>query len=308
LNVIEVVGLRKSFGKVEVLHGIDFVVRRGEWVGFLGPNGSGKTTTIRTLLALLRKSGGRVSLFGHEISAGGPSLRRRIGYLPADLRFPRHMTGRQVLRYHARVRRRKCDEKIAELEKAFDLDLDKRIRTLSTGMKQKLGLIQALMHEPELVVLDEPTTGLDPLVREAAFTALRRFVAGGGSILFSSHSLGEVEQLCDRVVILRNGRLVEDQTIAALRKRALRRVTVEFAAPESIPETFPDCFRVGKREGRRVYGTWSRSSGEFVRWLGGQDICDVTIEKPDLEDLFMAYYSGSDTRGERVRGKTLSPS
>ena len=283
------------FGDQEVLHGIDLSVERGQLTGFLGPNGAGKTTTIRILLGLIRRTGGMTRLFGDDSAICGPALRRRIGYLPADVRFPADLTGRHAARLYARARRLNCDSQIDRLADELDLELDKKIRKYSTGMKQKLGLIQALMHQPELLVLDEPTTGLDPLVREAVFRELRQFVSAGGSILFSSHSLGEVEQLCDRVIILRDGCVIENQTIDALRKRALRRVSIEFCDGSEVPSrnSFPDGLQAIRFDGLKVNGTWSDPIGQFVQWLSPFGISDVTIEQPDLEDLFMTYYSES---------------
>ncbi len=291
LNVIEICGLRKIYGHQEVLHGVDLAVPRGRLTGFLGPNGAGKTTTIRILLGLVRRSSGTARLFGRDVSDWGPHLRREIGYLPADIRFPAGLTGRAALLLYARARQVACSEEIQRLAVALELNLDKRIRSYSTGMKQKLGLIQALMHQPDLLILDEPTTGLDPLVRETVFRELRHFMNGERTILFSSHSLGEVEQLCDDVVILRDGNIIENQSIESLRKLALRRLSIEFCSPASVPENLPAAFQLVHRNGARITGNWSAGADSLVLWLGQMAIDDVTIEKPDLEDLFLTYYS-----------------
>ncbi len=291
MNVIEIAGLRKSYGNTEVLHGIDLSVRLQRLTGFLGPNGAGKTTTIRILLGLVQQSGGSARLFGQETRSCGPRLRKRIGYLPADVRFPVGMSGWAVLQLYARARRIDCQSEIRRLAWQFDLELDKRVRKYSTGMKQKLGLIQALMHRPELLILDEPTTGLDPLVRENVFRELRDVVASGRTILFSSHSLSEVEHLCDDVVILRNGYVIENQPIDSLRQRALRRVSVEFQSAAQIPDQMPLALQVIERKGPRITATWADGIDRLIEWLRQIPIRDATIEKPDLEDLFLTYYS-----------------
>lgn len=291
MNVIEISELRKSYGNTEVLHGIDLSVREQRLTGFLGPNGAGKTTTIRILLGLVHPSGGSTSLFGKATSGCGPDLRKRIGYLPADIRFPTGLSGRAVLQLYAHARRIDCRVEIRRLAGQFDLELDKRVRKYSTGMKQKLGLIQALMHRPELLILDEPTTGLDPLVRESVFRELRAVVASGRTILFSSHSLSEVEHLCDDVVILRNGHVIENQPISSLRQRALRRVTVEFRSEAQMPQRLPAPLQVIERKGAHITATWANGMEQLIQWLGQIPVRDATIEKPDLEDLFLTYYA-----------------
>ncbi len=212
-NPIEISALRKSYGEVEVLHGIDFAVQPGRLVGFLGPNGAGKTTTIRILLGLIRASSGIANLFGVGSRQYGKRVRRDVGYLPGEIHFYTNLTGRATVEFLARARRVDCRNEIRRLAEAFDLELGKPVRKYSSGMKQKLGLIQALMHKPQLLVLDEPTNGLDPLVRKSLFVELRQVVSENRTVLFSSHTLSEVEELCDDVVMLRDGNIVERQSI-----------------------------------------------------------------------------------------------
>ena len=240
-------GLRKRYGPHEVLHGIDLRVPSGSLYGFLGPNGAGKTTTIRVLLGLLRASGGKAQVLGRDSWRGGSGLRAAVGYLPGDVRFYDHLTGRATLRFMNAARGGESGEEIRRLAEAFDLILDKRVRDYSRGMKQKLGLIQALMHRPDLLVLDEPTVSLDPLVREALFAELRGVAREGRTVLFSSHTLGEVERLCDWVGILRDGRLIEQQRIEALRARAMRRVEILFAGGAGEGRKLPEGLRISSR-------------------------------------------------------------
>ncbi len=292
--VIETVDLRKTWGEQEVLHGISLSVRRGRLTGFLGPNGAGKTTTIRILLGLVHRSGGSIRLFGQESGAGEHRLRARIGYLPADVRFPSGLNGRGVLRLYARARRVVCLAESDRLAELLRLDLDKPVRKYSTGMKQKLGLIQALMHQPELLILDEPTSGLDPLIRENVFGELREYVHADRTILFSSHSLPEVEHLCDDVIVLRDGHIIESQPITVLRERALRRITMDFGTEPHVPDSFPAAFRILDRGAGRVTATWSDGIASLLEWLNGLPLRDVVIDKPDLEELFLTWYSDDD--------------
>ncbi len=293
MNVIETSGLRKSYGATEVLHGIDLHVRKGRLVGFLGPNGAGKSTTIRVLVGLIRASAGSALVKGMDCRRRGREIRGDVGYLPGEVRFYPAMSGRATLNFYARARRRSCVDEIRRLAELFDLNLNKKTRAYSSGMKQKLGLIQALMHEPDLLILDEPTTGLDPLVRKSVFAELRRIVDQGRTILFSSHSLGEVEELCDDVIILREGRVIEQEEIGILQQRALRRVTIIWSDAGKIPGQLPGNFQVTERDGHVVRGNWSGSTPSLIAWLNDLNLDDVTIEPPDLEDLFLTYYDGS---------------
>ncbi len=290
MDVVVTEQLVKRYGHVTVLHGIDLRVPRGALFGFLGPNGAGKTTTLRILLGLLRASDGRARVLDREVWKHGAFVRGQIGYLPGDVRFYDNLTGRATLRYLDAARRTRADAEIRRLTERFDLDLDKRVRQYSRGMKQKLGLIQALMHRPALLILDEPTTALDPLMREQLYAELRDVAADGRTVLFSSHTLSEVEALCDRVAILRAGRLIEQERIDVLRERAVRRVEVSFKT-DSAAAAAPNDLHVLHHSDGRLVGTWSGPIEPLIGWLSRAPIRDVTIAPPDLEDLFMAYYS-----------------
>lgn len=291
MNAIQTSKLRKSYNQHPVLHGIDLEVKPGRLVGFLGPNGAGKTTTIRILLGLLTATSGTTEIFGQATARHGKQIRKQVGYLAGDVHLYPNMKGRATLEFFARARRLDCSTEIDRLADRFGLELDKTVRKYSTGMRQKLGLIQALMHRPKLLILDEPTSGLDPLVRKAVFEELRDVIDDGRTVLFSSHSLDEVEELCDEVIILRGGRIVEHQSIGVLRERALRRVEIEFA--KSPPDEFPDLFQEQKRADNSIRGTWTGEMSLLLQWLSKHDISDLIIERPDLNDLFITYYSQS---------------
>ncbi len=282
--------LNKRYGSHHVLRSVSFELSAGQLIGFLGPNGAGKTTTIRILLGLLNPTSGRSTIFGRSSQTDGKQIRAEIGYLPGDVHFYSNLTGIQTLRFFAAARRRNCDQEIARLAKVLDLDLKKTVRKYSTGMRQKLGLIQAFMHQPKLLILDEPTSALDPLIRKTVFAELRSVVEDGRSVLFSSHSLAEVEELCDEVVILRAGEIVEHQTIENLKNKALRRVRITFSSAASVPLKLPPQMNLLDRNGTSLIAAWTGTSSELIGWLDGQEIQDLIVEKPDLSDLFLTYY------------------
>lgn len=287
MNAIETSALCKSYGSREVLHGIDLVVPQASVFGFLGPNGAGKSTTIRILMGLLRASSGTTRVLDRDPWQNGPDLRRRIGYLPGDLSLYPTMRGRALLMFMMQARGEDSTKEMERLAERFRIDLGLRIRACSRGMKQKLGIIQALMHRPDVLILDEPTTGLDPLMQEVLRDELQAAAARGQTVLFSSHTLSEVEQLCDRIAIVRDGNLIEQDTIASLRSRALRRVTMSLDQP--IPD-FPDAWQPVERRDSEHTGVWVGTTDELLHWLSNLRLHDVTISPPDLEDLFMTYY------------------
>ena len=290
MNAIEAIDLRKCYGPREVLRDVRLTMPAGAIFGFLGPNGAGKTTTIRILLGLLRATAGKALLFGEDAWRHGARLRRDIGYLPGDVRFYDWFTGRATLDFFNAARGGRHREEIRRLQGVFDLELDRKVRRYSRGMKQKLGLIQALMHKPKLLILDEPTTALDPLVREALYDELRNVAKEGRSILFSSHTLTEVEELCDEVAIVRAGRIIEHEKIAVLKSRAVRHVEI-LSAPGATLPAIPGGLRVLSRLDGKLSGAWTGPVQPLLNWLSQSAVHDVSIAPPDLEDLFMAYYA-----------------
>lgn len=292
--VIETAGLTKRYGRRYALHGLDLRVPAGRLFGFLGPNGAGKTTTIRVLLGLLRATGGDARVLGRDAWRDGRAVRADIGYLPGDVRFYGWLTGRATLRLVNDARRCHAWDEVRRLTEVLDLDLDRRVREYSRGMKQKLGLIVALMHRPRVLILDEPTTALDPLIRARLYEELRSVVAGGRTVLFSSHTLAEVDELCDEVAILRDGRLVEQERMEVLRRRALRRVEVRMKPGASPALPLPDGLKVLEQDAQQLRGTWTGPAEALLGWLSRCAVQDVTIAPPDLDDLFLAYYGEGD--------------
>ena len=232
MPAVETVALCKTYpGPVGALVDLDLSVERGEVFGYLGPNGAGKTTTIRLLLGLIRPTGGRALLLGLDTRAEGVGSRRRVGYLPGDLRLADRLTGAEQLDSLARLRGGVDDALREELCERFELVLDRPARQLSRGNRQKIGLVQAFMHRPQLVLLDEPTAGLDPLLQGEVHALLRETADEGRTVFLSSHSLDEVQHVADRVAIIRAGRLISVDAVESLRERSLRHVAITFADP-----------------------------------------------------------------------------
>jgi len=291
VSVIETEHLTRRYGSRTGVERVSFRVAEGSLFGFLGPNGSGKTTTIRVLLGFLRPSEGRASLFGRDCWHAGRQVRDDVGYLPGDLRLYPTWTGEQFLRLFGLIRRRDIAAAGRDLAERFALDMAVPVRKMSRGMRQKLGLVLALAHEPRLLILDEPTASLDPLMQEQLLRHLRALAGKGHTVFFSSHSLSEVERLCDRVAILREGRLVADETLETLRERARRRFTIRWAQVKDAADVDPPPFlTIDERRTRTWDGSLTGQTPQLVRWAATQPIEDLTIGHPDLDSLFRRYY------------------
>jgi len=291
MEAIRTERLSKRYGGRRGLDGLDLEVRTGEVFGYLGPNGAGKTTTIRLLLDLIRPTAGSARVLGVDPRAGGVSLRGRIGYLPGDFVVDGRQTGRELLTFLGNLRGGVPRRRIESLAASLDLDLDVRIGRLSRGNRQKVGLVQAFMHSPELLVLDEPSSGLDPLVQQRFLSLVREARAAGQTVFMSSHVLSEVQQSADRVGIIRDGRLVAVEAVERLRERAPRRVEIVFDAP--VPSSaFADLPNVRAAE---VEGTVLRCllvgpADPLVKAAARFTTLGLTAGEPDLEELFLTYY------------------
>jgi ABC-2 type transport system ATP-binding protein len=286
-------GLSKTYaGGVEALVDLDLTVERGEVFGYLGPNGAGKSTTIRLLLGLILPTRGRAELFGLDVQASSVSSRRAVGYLPGDLRLADRLTGREQLASLARLRGAADEAYRDELCERFDVVLDRPIRHLSRGNRQKLGIVQAFMHRPELVVLDEPSAGLDPLLQTEMRRLLRKTAASGATVFLSSHSLDEVQHVADRVGIIRAGRLTDVDAVESLRERALRHVTVTFAGPvDAEPFGRIDGVRVVEVEGSVVrLSAPEAAMGALVEAVARHRVADFVSQPADLEEIFLELY------------------
>jgi len=290
---IQIQGLTKSYGRVRALRGLDLEVGQSEIMGFLGPNGAGKTTTIRCLLDLIRPDAGRARVLGIDPQADPVAVRRRTGYLPGELHLYDNLTAERQLRYLNALRGGQADwNYVRQLAQRLDLDLKRPIKNLSKGNKQKVGVIQALMHRPELLILDEPTSGLDPLVQREVMSLLRDAHAGGATVFFSSHVMSEVEALAERVGIIRQGRLVEVAATSALGHRTLRRVRITFQDPVDSA-ALADVPGVKLIEREDDIGLLLQVAGDLnplIQALGSLPVRDLETEHPSLEEVFLAYY------------------
>jgi ABC-2 type transport system ATP-binding protein len=303
-SVIHTDRLTKSYGVHRGIIELDLDVQEGEIFGFLGPNGAGKTTTMRVLLDLIRPTSGRAQVFGIETTADPVAIHRRVGYLPGEFDLYDRLTGADTITYFANLRGGVDPGYVAELVERLDLDPSRRFKEYSKGNKQKVGLVVALQHRPDLLILDEPTAGLDPLVQQTFFELVREARAEGRSVFLSSHIIDEVDRTCDRVAIIREGRLVQVDRIEAIRRLAFHHVELTFSTPVA-PAVFEpiagvsDVSTSGDTISMRVNGP----IGAVIAAAAEHGLIDVVSREPNLEDVFLAQYgdhaqasAGSDGR------------
>jgi ABC-2 type transport system ATP-binding protein len=295
---IKIEGLKKAYGEVQALRGVDLEVRRGEILGFLGPNGAGKTTTIRCLLDLIRPDAGTIRILGLGPGADSVAVRRRVGYLPGELSLEANLTAEGVFQYMDDLRGRRIEwSHVRRLAERLELDLKVPVKNLSRGNKQKVGVIQALMARPDLLLLDEPTSGLDPLMQQEVYRLLREAKADGATIFFSSHIIGEVGAIAERVAIIRQGVIVEEAEPDSLINMALRRIRLRFRQPvdaESLGHV--DGVTLLSREDDT--GVTLQVEGEvdaLIKALAAFPVVDLQTEHPSLEEIFLAYYKSDET-------------
>ncbi|MCH7481433.1 MAG: ABC transporter ATP-binding protein [Chloroflexi bacterium] len=291
--VIQLEGLTKHYGSARGIVDVDLEVSEGEVFGFLGPNGAGKTTTIRLIMDLIRPSEGTARVFSLDARRDATLIQARTGYMPGELALYGGLTGIEMLKYAANLRGGVDWAFVEGLAERLDCDLSRPIGTLSTGNKHKVGLIHALMHRPELLILDEPTSGLDPIVQRELHRLLEEVRAEGRTVFLSSHILPEVESLCDRVGIIREGRLVTIQQVEALKESALSHLEFHFAAEVSADEfsSLPGVREV-TAEGTVVRCTVSGSVDAVVKAAALHEVLDLVSHEPSLEQVFLAYYTG----------------
>jgi ABC-2 type transport system ATP-binding protein len=289
MNIIETHSLSKFYGKERGITDVTISVKQGEIFGFIGPNGAGKSTTIRTLLGLLAPSSGEAKLFGQNILENGHELRRRIGYLPSEVNYYAEMSSWELLDYHSKIYALKdATAKIKELAEYFELDIERPIADLSFGNKKKCAIIQALVHDPELLILDEPTSGLDPLMQNRFFDLLESKKAKGTTVFFSSHILSEVQRLCDRAAIIRGGEISAVEDISSLLAKQMKKVRLVLESESKID--LPEGSKNGHWAGNKVFFDYVGPTQDLITWLGKQRVVDLTLSEPDLESIFMNYY------------------
>jgi ABC-2 type transport system ATP-binding protein len=289
MSVIEVANLTKYYGKARGIVEVSFNEEEGEIFGFIGPNGAGKSTTIRLLLSLIHPTSGSARVFGKDVVAHGPEIRREIGYLPSEVYYYEGMKVIELLKYSASFYDRDCTQRIRELSDTMELEMHRRISDLSYGNKKKVGIVQGLLHSPKLLFLDEPTAGLDPLMQRRFFDLIREENARGVTVFFSSHILGEVQRLCTRVGIIREGKIVEISDIRTLQQNNYKKVRVTAAGLNVASFDMAGATNVQAENGT-VHFFFKGDINTVLQRLNGIRVEDVTIEEPTLEEIFMHYY------------------
>ncbi len=285
-------GLTKHYGHVKALVDLDLDVRQGEVFGFLGPNGAGKTTTIRTVMDEIRPTAGRAWILGHDCHRDSVEIRRHIGYLPSDLALYPNLTGRDTLTYFANLRGGVDWSYVDELARRLGAQLDTKVGDLSSGNRQKVGVIAAFMNRPQLLIMDEPSNGLDPLVQREFQTMMREVVAQGASVFLSSHTLSEVQRVADRVGIIRRGRLIARETVASIRAKGMRKVELELGTSATVAEV---AAIAGARDvvvqGRRVQLSYQGTMDRLIAAVTARyELVDIATQDADLEEVFLTYY------------------
>jgi ABC-2 type transport system ATP-binding protein len=287
-------GLTKHYRDVKALVDLDLEVQRGEVFGFLGPNGAGKTTTIRSLLHFIFPTAGKATVLGLDVATHAVEVRSRIAYMPSEYSLYPKLTGAENLAYLANLRGGVDAAWVGQLVERLEVDLTRKVGDLSTGNKQKVGLIQAFMNKAELVILDEPSTGLDPLMQQELQALIREVRDDGRTVFLSSHSLAEVERVADRVGILRHGHLVVVERVDALKRKAIRRMDLEFERPiEAAAFEAIEGVRSAEARGNSVEVSFEGSVNALLRAALEHDVVNVNSREADLEEVFLAYYHGN---------------
>ncbi|APV44974.1 ABC-2 type transport system ATP-binding protein [Dehalogenimonas formicexedens] len=288
MSVIEVNHLTKYYGKSRGINDVSFKVEEGEIFGFIGPNGAGKSTTIRLLLGLIYPTSGSASIFGKDCIAFGPEIRKDIGYLPSEVFYYDRMKVKDLLNYSASFYPGDHKARMHELSELMGLELERKIEDLSYGNRKKVGIVQGLLHRPKLLFLDEPTSGLDPLMQRKFFDLIRDENRRGVTVFFSSHILGEVQRLCNRVAIIKEGRIIKIDDIRTLQKDNYKKVQVAGEIEASCFD-LPGVTNLEHSDGL-VRFLYNGDINVVMRRIAENTVADVTIEEPSLEEIFMHYY------------------
>jgi len=289
MSIIEVSNLTKYYGKSRGIVDVSFKVEEGEIFGFIGPNGAGKSTTIRLLLSLIHPTSGSAKVFGKDAIANGPEIRKNIGYLPSEVYYYEGMKVKDLLKYSASFYECDCKERIQQLSEIMELEMNRRISDLSYGNKKKVGIVQGLLHSPKLLFLDEPTAGLDPLMQRKFFDMIRQENARGVTVFFSSHILGEVQHLCNRVGIIREGKIVEISDIRTLQQNNYKKVNVTAEGLDPATLDLPGVTNL-QTENSTVHFFFKGDINVVLQKISAIPVIDVTIEEPTLEEIFIHYY------------------
>lgn len=293
-HAIEAVNLTKYYGKAPGIVDLNLSMEEGEIFGFIGPNGAGKSTTIRTFLNLLFPTSGKAEIFGYDVVKESKNLKRYIGYVPADVSYYSNMNALTLLRYSARFYGVNADNVIRDYANRFQLNLERKFSDLSSGNRKKVAIIQSLIHRPRLLILDEPTNGLDPLMQNVFFDALREVNREGTGIFFSSHVLSEVRQFCQRVAIVRNGTVAAVESVDELLKKQAKDCRIVLAPGAEITGALPAGVSGLEQEGNFCRFSFNGDIALLLQWLNSIKLLDAVVEEPELEDIFMHYYNTTE--------------
>ncbi|GCD09317.1 ABC transporter ATP-binding protein [Clostridium tagluense] len=290
MNIIEIKNLTKNYGAARGITDVSFNVQQGEIFGFIGPNGAGKSTTIRTLLSLIYPTSGSATIFGRDCIKFGPEIKKEIGYLPSEVFYYDNMKVIDLLKYSASFYKKDCSKRIIELAEIMNLDLNKKIDDLSYGNKKKVGIVQGLLHSPKLIILDEPTSGLDPLMQQKFFELLEKENKRGATILLSSHILSEVQRLCNRVAIIKEGKIIKVEKISTLQESNHKKFKIQVAS--KIEDNYFNISGVSALDikGKIISFLFRGNINFIMKKISEIDITNLWIEEPDLEEIFMHYY------------------
>lgn len=289
-TMIEIMNLTKDYGSHRGIRNVNLSIQEGEIFGFIGPNGAGKSTTIRTLLGLIHPTSGSATIFGKDCITARDENAKEIGYLPSEVFYYDHMKVKDLLKYSASFYKKDCTKRIKELCDLLELDVNRKIEDLSYGNRKKVGIVQGLLHSPKLIILDEPTSGLDPLMQNKFFDLMREENKNGATIFFSSHILGEVQKLCDRVAIIKDGQILKIEEMDTLRKSTYKQIDIELIG-DGISEIEK---LVGVSQLKQLKSSYSfMYKGELnalLYVLSKIQVANIDIHEPDLEEIFMHYY------------------
>ena len=290
MSVIEINHLSKYYGKARGIVDVSLKVEEGEIFGFIGPNGAGKSTTIRLLLSLIYPSGGSATVFGKDVVQFGPEIRQDVGYLPSEVFYYDKMKVIDLLNYSASFYKKDCSQRIKDLAELMELDLKRRINDLSYGNKKKVGIVQGLLHSPKLIILDEPTAGLDPLMQNRFFDLIQHENQNGATVFFSSHILSEVQRLCNRVAIIREGEIVTIEDIKTLQKNNYKKIRITAEGLDQSKFSLDGVINFTQVDGETSF-FYKGDINQIVQAVSAQPVADVLIEEPTLEEIFMHYYA-----------------
>ncbi|MEO9532076.1 MAG: ABC transporter ATP-binding protein [Crocinitomicaceae bacterium] len=289
MKAIKVDKLNKHYGEFHALKDVSFEISQGEVFGFIGPNGAGKSTTIRSLLGLIQTSSGSAHILNHDIHQEGKLIRSKIGYLPSEVHYYDEMNSKELLEYSANFYNNADTSKIEELAAYFELDLNKKINDLSFGNKKKCAIIQCFLHNPELLILDEPTSGLDPLMQNRFFDLLETENKKGTTIFFSSHILSEIQRMCSRAAVIKDGEIIAIEEIQSLLQKQMKKVRVVFKDTPTN-RNLPKGSQNEKWNDNKLSFEYVGPISDLISWLNQNELHDTVLQEPDLDSIFMNYY------------------